>query len=96
MKILLCLFRLEREYLSINKRLNDEIEEKNKVIADLSERCKDNEKSCKQLQDELLLVRKSLKQFSLLVKKLLCVLLCKNKKDFKKCIIKNFQYSLFF
>ncbi|XP_053157808.1 coiled-coil domain-containing protein 171 isoform X2 [Hemicordylus capensis] len=49
---------LEREYLSINKQLNEEIEEKIKIIADLSERLQDNEKSYKELQDELLLAKK--------------------------------------
>ncbi|XP_029140704.1 coiled-coil domain-containing protein 171 [Protobothrops mucrosquamatus] len=49
---------LEREYLAANKHLNEEIEEKKKVIKDLSETLQDNEKSYKELQAELFLTRK--------------------------------------
>lgn len=56
-KLLFPPFRLERDYLSINKQLKEEIEEKKKAITELSERLQDNEKSCKKLQDELQLVR---------------------------------------
>lgn len=57
MRILFCFSRLETEYHNLNKRQNEDVEEKKKVITDLSERLHDNEKSNRELQDELLLVR---------------------------------------
>lgn len=53
----LQLCRLEREYFSKNKKLNEEIEEQRKVITDLSKRLQYNEKSCSELQEELVMVR---------------------------------------
>lgn len=50
-------FRLERDYFSKNKKLNEEIEEQRKVITDLSKRLQYNEKSCSELQEELVMVR---------------------------------------
>eukprot|EP00069_Balaena_mysticetus_P010966 bmy_20910T0 len=46
---------LEREYFSKNKKLNEEIEEQKKVIIDLSKRLQYNEKSCSELQEELVM-----------------------------------------
>ncbi|EDM10457.1 similar to myosin tail domain-containing protein (predicted) [Rattus norvegicus] len=48
---------LEREFFSQNKNLNEEIEDQKKVIIDLSKRLQYNEKSCSELQEELVLVR---------------------------------------
>lgn len=53
----LQLCRVEREYFSKNKKLNEEIEEQRKVITDLSKRLQYNEKSCSELQEELVMVR---------------------------------------
>ncbi|XP_027472691.1 coiled-coil domain-containing protein 171 isoform X7 [Zalophus californianus] len=49
---------LEREYVSKNKKLNEEIEEQKKVIIDLSKRLQYNEKSCGELQEELVMAKK--------------------------------------
>ncbi|XP_036094986.1 coiled-coil domain-containing protein 171 isoform X7 [Rousettus aegyptiacus] len=49
---------LEREYFSKNKKLNEEIEEQKKVIIDLSKRLQYNEKSCSELQEELVMAKK--------------------------------------
>ncbi|XP_070286273.1 coiled-coil domain-containing protein 171 [Myotis yumanensis] len=49
---------LEREYSSKNKKLNEEIEEQKKVITDLSKRLQYNEKSCSELQEELVMAKK--------------------------------------
>ncbi|KAK2500433.1 hypothetical protein MC885_003374 [Smutsia gigantea] len=49
---------LEREYFSKNKKLNEEIEEQKKVITDLSNRLQYNEKSCSELQEELVMAKK--------------------------------------
>nr|XP_019594757.1 PREDICTED: coiled-coil domain-containing protein 171 isoform X1 [Rhinolophus sinicus] len=49
---------LEREYFSKNKKLNEEIEEQKKVIIDLSKRLQYNEKSCGELQEELVMAKK--------------------------------------
>ncbi|KAI4588901.1 hypothetical protein MJG53_003309 [Ovis ammon polii x Ovis aries] len=49
---------LEREYFSKNKKLNEEIEEQKKVILDLSKRLQYNEKSCSELQEELVMAKK--------------------------------------
>uniref|UniRef100_A0A2K5QYL0 Coiled-coil domain containing 171 n=1 Tax=Cebus imitator TaxID=2715852 RepID=A0A2K5QYL0_CEBIM len=49
---------LEREYFSKNKKLNEEIEEQKKVIIDLSKRLQYNEKSCNELQEELVMAKK--------------------------------------
>ncbi|XP_063144389.1 coiled-coil domain-containing protein 171 isoform X12 [Rattus norvegicus] len=46
---------LEREFFSQNKNLNEEIEDQKKVIIDLSKRLQYNEKSCSELQEELVL-----------------------------------------
>ncbi|XP_046323366.1 coiled-coil domain-containing protein 171 isoform X1 [Marmota monax] len=49
---------LEREYFSRTKTLNEEIEEQKKVIIDLSKRLQYNEKSCSELQEELVMAKK--------------------------------------
>uniref|UniRef100_A0A8D2DP69 Coiled-coil domain containing 171 n=1 Tax=Sciurus vulgaris TaxID=55149 RepID=A0A8D2DP69_SCIVU len=49
---------LEREYFSKTKNLNEEIEEQKKVIIDLSKRLQYNEKSCSELQEELVMAKK--------------------------------------
>nr|XP_007967382.1 coiled-coil domain-containing protein 171 isoform X2 [Chlorocebus sabaeus] len=49
---------LEREYFSKNKKLNEEIEEQKKVIIDLSKRLQYNEKSCSELQEEVVMAKK--------------------------------------
>ncbi|XP_077004241.1 coiled-coil domain-containing protein 171 isoform X6 [Tamandua tetradactyla] len=49
---------LEREYFSKNKKLNEEIEEQKKVIIDLSKKLQYNEKSCSELQEELVMAKK--------------------------------------
>ncbi|XP_054583611.1 coiled-coil domain-containing protein 171 [Eptesicus fuscus] len=49
---------LERDYFSKNKKLNEEIEEQRKVITDLSKRLQYNEKSCSELQEELVMAKK--------------------------------------
>ncbi|XP_023571622.1 coiled-coil domain-containing protein 171 [Octodon degus] len=49
---------LEKEYVSKNKKLNEEIEEQKKVIIDLSKRLQYNEKSCSELQEELVMAKK--------------------------------------
>ncbi|XP_069863794.1 coiled-coil domain-containing protein 171 isoform X3 [Dipodomys merriami] len=49
---------LEREYFSQNTKLNEEIEEQKKVIMDLSKRLQYNEKSCSELQEELVMAKK--------------------------------------
>lgn len=51
------LSRLERQCVSTNKLMNEEIEEKKKVIKDLSERLENSEKTCRELQEELATVR---------------------------------------
>ncbi|NWX47532.1 CC171 protein, partial [Steatornis caripensis] len=48
---------LERECFSTNKQMNEEIGEKNKKIKDLSEKLEDSEKTCRELQKELAMVR---------------------------------------
>ncbi|XP_031233633.1 coiled-coil domain-containing protein 171 [Mastomys coucha] len=49
---------LEKEYFSQNKKLNEEIEDQKKVIIDLSKRLQYNEKSCGELQEELVMAKK--------------------------------------
>nr|XP_021538109.1 coiled-coil domain-containing protein 171 [Neomonachus schauinslandi] len=49
---------LEREYVSKNKKLNEEIDEQKKIIIDLSKRLQYNEKSCSELQEELVMAKK--------------------------------------
>ncbi|XP_021108528.1 coiled-coil domain-containing protein 171 isoform X2 [Heterocephalus glaber] len=49
---------LEREYFSKNKKLNEEIEQQKQVIIDLSKRLQYNEKSCSELQEELVMAKK--------------------------------------
>uniref|UniRef100_A0A8C5XC58 Coiled-coil domain containing 171 n=1 Tax=Microcebus murinus TaxID=30608 RepID=A0A8C5XC58_MICMU len=49
---------LEREYFSKTKKLNEEIEDQKKVITDLSKRLQYNEKSCSELQEELVMAKK--------------------------------------
>uniref|UniRef100_Q6TFL3-3 Isoform 2 of Coiled-coil domain-containing protein 171 n=1 Tax=Homo sapiens TaxID=9606 RepID=Q6TFL3-3 len=49
---------LEKEYFSKNKKLNEDIEEQKKVIIDLSKRLQYNEKSCSELQEELVMAKK--------------------------------------
>ncbi|XP_036290005.1 coiled-coil domain-containing protein 171 isoform X1 [Pipistrellus kuhlii] len=49
---------VEREYFSKNKKLNEEIEEQRKVITDLSKRLQYNERSCSELQEELVMAKK--------------------------------------
>lgn len=51
------LCRLEREYISTNKQMNEKIEEKKEIIKDLSERLQENEKIHRELQDKLATVR---------------------------------------
>ncbi|NWS73481.1 CC171 protein, partial [Crotophaga sulcirostris] len=48
---------LERECFSTNKQMNEKIEEKKNVIKNLSERLGNNEKTCRELQEELAMVR---------------------------------------
>lgn len=54
---MLKLSRLERECISTNKHMNDKIEEKKRIIKDLSERLGNNEKAHRELQEELAMVR---------------------------------------
>jgi len=54
--LMLKLSRLERECFSTKKQMNEKIEEKKKVIKDLSERLGKNEKTCRELQEELAMV----------------------------------------
>ncbi|NXJ97089.1 CC171 protein, partial [Corythaixoides concolor] len=49
---------LERECFSTNKQMNEKIEQKKKVIKDLSERLENNEITCRELQEELAMVRR--------------------------------------
>ncbi|XP_069330319.1 coiled-coil domain-containing protein 171 isoform X2 [Eulemur rufifrons] len=49
---------LEREYFCKTKKLNEEIEDQKKVITDLSKRLQYNEKSCSELQEELVMAKK--------------------------------------
>ncbi|XP_004706599.1 coiled-coil domain-containing protein 171 [Echinops telfairi] len=49
---------MEREYFSKNKILTEEIEEQKKVIMDFSKRLQYNEKSCSELQEELVMAKK--------------------------------------
>ncbi|KAM9367327.1 coiled-coil domain-containing protein 171 [Phaethornis superciliosus] len=49
---------LERECFSINKQMNEKIEEKKKVIQDLSERLGSSENTCRELQEELAMAKK--------------------------------------
>ncbi|XP_075416059.1 coiled-coil domain-containing protein 171 [Tenrec ecaudatus] len=49
---------MEREYFSKSKILNEEIEEQKKVIMDFSKRLQYNEKSCSELQEELVTAKK--------------------------------------
>lgn len=51
------LSRLERECFSANNQMKEVIEENKKVIIDLSARLRDAEKSCRELQSELAMVR---------------------------------------
>ncbi|XP_008933326.1 PREDICTED: coiled-coil domain-containing protein 171-like, partial [Merops nubicus] len=44
---------LERECFSTNKKMNEAVEEKTKIIKDLSERLGNSEKNCRELQEEL-------------------------------------------
>lgn len=55
--LMVKLSRLERQCVSTNKLMNEEIEEKKKVIKDLSERLENSEKTCRELQEELAMVR---------------------------------------
>lgn len=54
---MLKLSRLERECFSSNNQIKEVIEEKKKVIIDLSARLGNAEKSCGELQSELAMVR---------------------------------------
>lgn len=56
---MLKLSRLEREYISTNKQMNEKIEEKKEVIKDLLERLRENEKTHRELQDKLAMVRQN-------------------------------------
>ncbi|XP_074934293.1 coiled-coil domain-containing protein 171 isoform X1 [Phalacrocorax aristotelis] len=49
---------LERQCFSTNKQMNEKIEEKKEVIKDLSERLWNNEKTCRELQEELVMAKK--------------------------------------
>ncbi|XP_006881347.1 PREDICTED: coiled-coil domain-containing protein 171 [Elephantulus edwardii] len=49
---------MEKEHFSKNKKLNEEIDEQKKVIIDLSKRLQYNEKSCSELQEELVMAKK--------------------------------------
>ncbi|KAM6289404.1 LOW QUALITY PROTEIN: coiled-coil domain-containing protein 171 [Aegotheles albertisi] len=49
---------LERECFSTNKQMNEKIEEKKKVIKDLSERLGSNESICRELREELAVAKK--------------------------------------
>uniref|UniRef100_A0A8C3QUW6 Coiled-coil domain containing 171 n=1 Tax=Cyanoderma ruficeps TaxID=181631 RepID=A0A8C3QUW6_9PASS len=49
---------LERECISTNNQMKEVIEEKKKVIIDLSARLRDAEKSCRELQSELAMAKK--------------------------------------
>ncbi|KAM9507909.1 coiled-coil domain-containing protein 171 [Guaruba guarouba] len=49
---------LERECISTNKHMNEKIEEKKKIIQDLSERLGNNEKTHRELQEELAMAKK--------------------------------------
>ncbi|XP_038615756.1 coiled-coil domain-containing protein 171-like isoform X2 [Tachyglossus aculeatus] len=49
---------LEKEYFAINKQLGEKIEDQEKVISDLSERLQESDKSCDELQKELVMVKK--------------------------------------
>ncbi|XP_063176620.1 coiled-coil domain-containing protein 171 isoform X1 [Chroicocephalus ridibundus] len=49
---------LEREYFSTNKQMNEKIEEKKKVIKDLSERLGNSEETYRGLQEELAMAKK--------------------------------------
>ncbi|XP_050769451.1 coiled-coil domain-containing protein 171 [Gymnogyps californianus] len=49
---------LQRECFSTSKQMNEKIEEKKKVIKDLSERIGNNEKTCSELQKELAMAKK--------------------------------------
>lgn len=54
---MLKLSRLEKECFSSNNQMKEVIEEKKKVIIDLSARLGNAEKSCRELQRELEMVR---------------------------------------
>ncbi|NXK03816.1 CC171 protein, partial [Herpetotheres cachinnans] len=49
---------LERECFSTNKQMHQKIDEKKRVIKDLSERLENNEKNCRELQEELAMAKK--------------------------------------
>ncbi|XP_071586315.1 coiled-coil domain-containing protein 171 isoform X1 [Heliangelus exortis] len=49
---------LERECYSINKQMNEKIEEKKKIIQDLAERLQCSENTCRELQEELGMAKK--------------------------------------
>ncbi|XP_074713322.1 coiled-coil domain-containing protein 171 [Strix uralensis] len=49
---------LEKECCSMNKQMNEKIEEKKKVIKNLSERLGNNEKTCGELHEELAMAKK--------------------------------------
>lgn len=54
---MLKLYRLERECFSAKNQMKEVIEEKKKVIIDLSARLRNAEKSCRELQSDLEMVR---------------------------------------
>lgn len=54
---MLKLSRLEKECFSSNNQMKEVIQEKTKVIMDLSARLGNAEKSCSELQSELAMVR---------------------------------------
>ncbi|XP_055555106.1 coiled-coil domain-containing protein 171 [Falco cherrug] len=49
---------LERECFSTNQQMNQKIDEKKRVIKDLSERLENNEKTCRELQEQLAVAKK--------------------------------------
>lgn len=55
--LMLKLSRLERECFSSNNQMKEVIEEKKKVIIDLSARLGNAEENCRELQRELAMVR---------------------------------------
>ncbi|KFP76586.1 Coiled-coil domain-containing protein 171, partial [Apaloderma vittatum] len=50
--------RLETELFSTNKQMNEKIEEEKVVIKDLSDRLRNSEKTCRELQKELAMAKK--------------------------------------
>uniref|UniRef100_A0A6I8PP72 Coiled-coil domain containing 171 n=1 Tax=Ornithorhynchus anatinus TaxID=9258 RepID=A0A6I8PP72_ORNAN len=49
---------LEKEYFAVNKQLGEKIEDQEKVISDLSKRLQESDRSCDELQKELVMVKK--------------------------------------